>query len=194
MINYDSSKAQSLSQYIKKIPFNIAYEAHSTDYQNPNAYMALVKDHFAILKVGPQLTFAMREALFALSHIEQHYIDADKCANLPQVLESEMLANSKYWQKFYQVEESEALLYRRFSYSDRIRYYWNTEQVELAVAKLMSNLTTITMPLPLISQYMPEQYQQIRNGLLKNCPRELAIHKIMQVTSTYAAACHQTNH
>lgn len=49
----------------------MVYEAHSTDYQTQTAYQELVRDHFAILKVGPALTFALREAIFALAQIEQ---------------------------------------------------------------------------------------------------------------------------
>ena len=45
------------------------FEAHSTDYQPPEALAALVRDGFAILKVGPGLTFALREALYGLDHI-----------------------------------------------------------------------------------------------------------------------------
>ena len=44
------------------------FEAHSTDYQPPEALAALVRDGFAILKVGPGLTFALREALYGLDH------------------------------------------------------------------------------------------------------------------------------
>ena len=47
------------------------FEAHSTDYQTEDALRALVEDHFAILKVGPELTFAFREAVFALAAIER---------------------------------------------------------------------------------------------------------------------------
>lgn len=52
----------------------MVYEAHSTDYQTQAAYRELVRDHFAILKVGPALTFALREAIFALAQIEQELI------------------------------------------------------------------------------------------------------------------------
>ena len=31
----------------------MVFEAHSTDYQSRSALAALVRDHFAILKVGP---------------------------------------------------------------------------------------------------------------------------------------------
>ena len=47
----------------------LVFEAHSTDYQPGGSLKALVRDGFAILKVGPGLTFALREALYALEHI-----------------------------------------------------------------------------------------------------------------------------
>ena len=53
----------------------IVFEAHSTDYQTPAALAALVRDHFAILKVGPGVTFALREALWALDAIEREWIE-----------------------------------------------------------------------------------------------------------------------
>ncbi|OKY26210.1 D-tagatose-bisphosphate aldolase, class II, non-catalytic subunit [Thalassotalea sp. PP2-459] len=190
IIDYNAKKAQSLSQFIKTVP-NIVFEAHSTDYQKPSAYKALVADHFAILKVGPQLTFAMREALFALSFIEQAYIEPERQANLMAVFEAEMQENPGYWQKFYQVAPEKEMFYRQYSYSDRIRYYWNTVRVEQAVQVLLENLTKNAIPLPLISQFLPEQYQALREGEIQNCPHDLVVHKIMQVTEVYANACNQ---
>lgn len=189
IIDYQSEKAQQLSQCIFDFD-NIAFEAHSTDYQNPQAYKDLVKDHFAILKVGPQLTYAMREALFALTYIEDILIPAEQQSCLRQVCESQMLEAPKNWQKFYQVPASKGLLYRRYSYSDRIRYYWNDERIDAALHALLNNLSAIDIPLPLISQFLPEQYQAIRAGKLTIDPKELVLHKIMQVTEVYAQACY----
>ena len=62
----------------------LIFEAHSTDYQTPAALAALVRDHFAILKVGPALTFALREALWALDCIEREWIDSDAGVRLPR--------------------------------------------------------------------------------------------------------------
>ncbi|MEN1515347.1 class II D-tagatose-bisphosphate aldolase non-catalytic subunit, partial [Pseudomonas aeruginosa] len=71
-IHYQAQEAQALAQWIEKT--KMVYEAHSTDYQTQAAYRELVRDHFAILKVGPALTFALREAIFALAQIEQELI------------------------------------------------------------------------------------------------------------------------
>ena len=56
----------------------LVFEAHSTDYQTEAALRALVERHFAILKVGPGLTFALREALFALAAIEAELLPAER--------------------------------------------------------------------------------------------------------------------
>ncbi|MDN3378742.1 MULTISPECIES: D-tagatose-bisphosphate aldolase, class II, non-catalytic subunit [unclassified Pseudoalteromonas] len=188
VFDYDSSKAQQLKQYIQTVD-RIAFEAHSTDYQTPVAYKQLINDHFAILKVGPELTFALREALFALSHIEDALVDTEQCSHLRTVIDADMQQFPKNWQRFYQVDSSLQKLYRRFSFSDRIRYYWGQQGNQNAVETLFSNLQTQPIPLPLLSQYMPLQYLAIRNGSLENNPKSLVLHHIMQVTSRYADAC-----
>jgi D-tagatose-1,6-bisphosphate aldolase subunit GatZ/KbaZ len=70
VIDYVPAKAGSLSRSIEAVP-GMVFEAHSTDYQTPAALRALVRDHFAILKVGPGATFALREALWSLSDIAE---------------------------------------------------------------------------------------------------------------------------
>mgnify|MGYP002140241092 CR=1 FL=1 len=70
VIDYDRAKAARLSRALDGQP-HIVFEAHSTDYQTPKALKALVEDHFAILKVGPGVTFALREAFWALDAIER---------------------------------------------------------------------------------------------------------------------------
>ena len=73
IFDYDRAAAAELSRFITTQP-GLVYEAHSTDYQTPAALRALVEDHFAILKVGPALTFAYREAVFALELIEREWL------------------------------------------------------------------------------------------------------------------------
>jgi D-tagatose-1,6-bisphosphate aldolase subunit GatZ/KbaZ len=81
---------------------SLVFEAHSTDYQTPQALQQLVRDHFAILKVGPALTFAMREALFALAAIEEELLPAHKRSGLRNVMENVMLDRPDFWQSHYQ--------------------------------------------------------------------------------------------
>ncbi len=188
IIDYQSEKAQALKACIETIP-NIVYEAHSSDYQNDDAYVALIKDHFGILKVGPQLTSAMREAIFALSYIEEELIPVEQRSHIRDVCEQEMLEDPKNWQRFYPVPASKGTLYRRYSYSDRIRYYWCQPRIQKAVDCLFKNLTNSGIPLPLLSQFLPEQYRAIRNNTLIATPQELVKSKIKQVTQSYAQAC-----
>ena len=72
VIDYRSEKARHLSKCLDGLP-NLVFEAHSTDYQTEGALRALVRDHFAILKVGPAVTFALREAIWALDRIEREW-------------------------------------------------------------------------------------------------------------------------
>jgi len=188
IIDYQSEKALSLKEYITTIP-NIVYEAHSSDYQNDTAYVELIQDHFGILKVGPQLTLALREALFALSYIEDELIPVELRSHLRTVCEQEMLESPKNWQRFYPVPASKGTLYRRYSYSDRIRYYWNQPRIQSAVTQLLDNLKREDIPSPLISQFLPEQYKAIRTNKLIPTPEALVKAKIKQVTESYASAC-----
>ena len=95
---------------------HLVFEAHSTDYQTPDAYHQLVRDHFAILKVGPALTFALREALFALAAIEEELVVAKACSGLRQVLEETMLDRPDFWRSHYQGSPNECRLARGYSY------------------------------------------------------------------------------
>ena len=185
--DFDVSQTKELTAFIKQVP-NMVYEAHSTDYQPVSAYAKLVNGHFAILKVGPQLTFALREALFALSHIEDELVAANESSKLREICEETMIDSPKYWEKYYESEKQEKV-YRRYSYSDRIRYYWNQPKMLSAVGTLIQNLSNLDLPLPLISQYLPLQYAAIRAGTLKNSPEALIRYHIMQVLKTYSLAC-----
>ncbi|QSX31205.1 class II D-tagatose-bisphosphate aldolase, non-catalytic subunit [Shewanella cyperi] len=163
----------------------LVFEAHSTDYQLPEHYGELVADHFAILKVGPELTFALREALFALDHIEELLVPVVKRAGLKAMCMDKMLAQPKYWQSFYtdpQLRDWQL----GFSYSDRIRYYW--PELALTIDKLLANLKE-PIPLPLISQYLPLQYPRVLRGLLPATGLELVLDHISLVLGRYADAC-----
>ena len=102
----------------------LVFEAHSTDYQPPESLARLVKDGFAILKVGPGLTFALREALYALDQIAAALYPGWCEHSLMAVMEAEMVANPTYWRSHYRGDPDDQRVLRHFSYSDRIRYYW----------------------------------------------------------------------
>ena len=77
------------------------FEAHSTDYQPAASLDALVRDGFAILKVGPWLTFALREALYGLDGVACVLDPASKEDGLPAAMEALMLKEPGNWRKYY---------------------------------------------------------------------------------------------
>ncbi|PSU42436.1 tagatose-bisphosphate aldolase [Photobacterium frigidiphilum] len=188
VIDYCSEKAQALSDVVNHHD-HLIFEAHSTDYQTDKAYKALVDDHFAILKVGPALTFAMREALFNLCDIEAEIVPKAHCSNLKEQIEKQMCDAPEYWNKYYQGNESQQRFARCYSFSDRIRYYWPDQNIHAAQSKLFDNLTRAGIPLPLLSQYLPEQFHAVREGQISADPKTLVLEKIRQVLRSYAKAC-----
>ena len=78
---------------------------------------------------------------------------------------------------------------RRYSYSDRVRYYWNAPQALDAVQKLMTNLRDVTIPETLLSAYLPEQYHAVRAGRLQPRALPLILDSIRTVLRPYASAC-----
>ena len=188
VIDYRSEKAAALSKMVEAYD-TLLFEAHSTDYQTPQSLRQLVKDHFAILKVGPALTFALREALFSLSAIEEELLPVKATSGLRQVLESVMLDRPEYWQSHYHGDGNARRLARGYSYSDRVRYYWPDSQIDDAFERLVRNLAEEPIPLPLISQYLPLQYVKVREGALNATPRELILDHIQDILRHYHNAC-----
>ena len=189
VIAFDPAKASALSRLVETQP-HMVYEAHSTDYQSPQHLGALVKGHFAILKVGPWLTFALREACWALDAIEQEWIAPDKRANLRSTLLAAMRDKPDYWKKYYATEPRQQALDCQYSLSDRIRYYWPTPSVANTLNVLIDNLESTPPPLTLLSQYMPIQFKAVMAGEIRLNIRELIFHKISEVLEQYSAACY----
>jgi D-tagatose-1,6-bisphosphate aldolase subunit GatZ/KbaZ len=173
---------------------DLVFEAHSTDYQRPEHLRELVEDHWAILKVGPALTFAMREALFALAAVETELVPRTSRSNLVEVVERRMLAEPGYWEEYYHGDPRAQRTARRYSYSDRLRYYWADAEVDAARRTLLDNLDRTGVPLPLISQFLPGQYDRIRAGQLEPVARDLVIDRIRDALRPYAGACRTNDH
>ncbi|MCK5737296.1 MAG: class II D-tagatose-bisphosphate aldolase, non-catalytic subunit [Spirochaetaceae bacterium] len=188
VFDFDTENATQLSHALDDIP-NLVFEAHSTDYQTPSALSSMTEKHFCIQKVGPWLTFAWREALFALASIEDELIEEGKTSGLKQILEKVMLENSKYWLKYYPGSEREQLIKRKYSYSDRSRYYWPENSLISAVNQLFTNLRNHVLPATLLSQFMPNQYHAWRQGVLDLDPQNLAEFHVREVLKVYSAAC-----
>ena len=185
---YDREKAQSLSRALDN--YRLVYEVHSTDYQTGQSLKRLVEDHFCILKVGPALSYAYREALFSLAKIEKelNYRIAP-LSNLEETVEKVMLeSRPNYWEKYYHGTEDEIRLARKFSLSDRVRYYWPHKELESAVGKLFNNLSA-GIPLTLVSQYMPHLFMLLCEGAIGKSPYDLVIAHIRNTLEIYAKAC-----
>ncbi|HEV7624119.1 MAG TPA: D-tagatose-bisphosphate aldolase, class II, non-catalytic subunit [Amnibacterium sp.] len=188
VVDYDPAATTALRRVLDDEP-DLVFEAHSTDYQLPEALAALVRDGWAVLKVGPGLTFALREALLALSVVERELVPAGERADLPAVIERRMLAEPGQWERYYEGTADEQRIARRYSYSDRLRYYWPDPEIAAAEERLLGNLERTLVPLPLISQVLPDQYLRVRRGELAPEPRELVIDKVRDALRPYAAAC-----
>jgi D-tagatose-1,6-bisphosphate aldolase subunit GatZ/KbaZ len=188
VIDYERSATVELRRVLDNEE-HLVFEAHSTDYQRPAQLRELVEDHWAVLKVGPGLTFAMREALFALTFIENELIPRPSRSNLVEVIERRMLANPDYWQGYYGGDSIAQRTARRYSYSDRLRYYWADDEVDAARRTLLSNLDRAGIPMPLISQFLPYQYDRIRAGELEPVAQSLVIDRIRDAMRPYSRAC-----
>lgn len=189
VIDYDPAAARSLSQAIEQVP-GMVFEAHSTDYQTRAALAALVRDHFAILKVGPGLTFALREALWALDAIEREWIAPERRAGLRDVVIARMRAQPQHWRRYYHGDGHALTVDLHYSLSDRMRYYWPDPEIETARQQLFDNLRADPPPISLISQYLPHALLALRNGDATVDPLSLAMAHIHAVLDDYHNACH----
>jgi D-tagatose-1,6-bisphosphate aldolase subunit GatZ/KbaZ len=188
VIDYDPQKAASLCKAIATVD-GIVFEAHSTDYQSPAALAGLVRDHFAILKVGPGVTFALREALWALHAIEAETIDAADRADLRGVVLARMRAAPGHWQTYYHMTGHALELQMQYSLSDRVRYYWPDPQVASAQQRLFDNVRR-TPPSPsLVSQYLPLARAALRGQRCAADPHALVLAHIGTVLDAYHGAC-----
>lgn len=91
---YNSDAAKNLTDALKKHE-GLIFEGHTTDYQSQKCLSDMCRDGIAILKVGPSLTNAYREALFILALIEDELIEEDKRSNFITVCDEAMLADPK---------------------------------------------------------------------------------------------------
>ena len=187
IIDYHAHEARQLSAFIRD-DTNLVFEAHSTDYQTPGNLASLVHDHFAILKVGPALTFALRETLWALADMEKEWSTEQDCSHFKEVVLQVMEDNPVYWGKYY-CDPHTRQYDLQFSLSDRIRYYWNHAEIQRAQERMLANLDMNKPPLALLSQYLPRQYEEIRAGRLRYSAHEILLHAVGLVIRQYGAAC-----
>jgi D-tagatose-1,6-bisphosphate aldolase subunit GatZ/KbaZ len=190
IFQYDPQKAKALTGALKNVP-GIAFEGHSTDYQGPENLAGMVRDGVAILKVGPALTFALREGLFLLEAIEEILIHESKRSGFKKNLLSEMSSSKQYWEKYYSGTPEEIEYKKLYSYSDRCRYYLPADGVQKSMETLFKNIPAV--PPALLSQFLPAQYRRFIAGKLQNDPLSILYDRIADVYSDYAAACGYIN-
>ncbi|PVA06756.1 class II D-tagatose-bisphosphate aldolase non-catalytic subunit [Thalassorhabdomicrobium marinisediminis] len=130
-IDRDPGFLAALSDYPQ-----VCLEAHSTDYQDDAVYPRLAELGFAFQKVGPALTFAYRDAVYALDQVQDS-------PHLRAVMERLMLADPSYWQGHYHGSDAEKAAQRHDGLADRIRYYWPQPDAQAAIAKLQANVNAM---------------------------------------------------
>ena len=187
VIPFQPNAATPLSKFIAGVP-GLVFEAHSTDYQSEAHLAALVTGHFAILKVGPWLTFALREALFSLALLEDELVRLGTLArgsNLRAVVAGVMTREPKFWRAYY---TGDVEFKKSYSYSDRIRYYWAFPEVEASVQALLGHLD-IDIGQALIGQFFPDALAAVQSGSVRPRGRDLVLHRVDKVLGVYARAC-----
>jgi D-tagatose-1,6-bisphosphate aldolase subunit GatZ/KbaZ len=193
VFEYDRNRAADLFTAAKQHT-DLILEATASDYQRPEHLRQLVEDGVSVLKVGPALTFAMRECLFALECMEKEIFGWTYKARLSQLgtfLDKAMRDNPVHWQSDFNGSPQDLYLALKYSRLDHTRHYWRVPMVADAVDFLIKNLKQVKIPLTLISQYLPRQYAEIREGRLKADPEEMIQASIRMVLKDYSAAVYR---
>jgi D-tagatose 6-phosphate 4-epimerase len=186
VVAYEPAAAQRLGAGLRDLP--MLFEAHSTDYQTPQALVALVKDGFGILKVGPGLTFALREALYGLDHCAD-LLFLDRPTSLRSKMEAIMRAEPVHWQKYCHGSVAVQALQRHFGYSDRIRYYWQAPVAQRAVADLLGRFGPTPVPETLVSQHLAAAWPEVTSGRLIPTAPALLRAAVTRSLAPYLDAC-----
>lgn len=182
VLPYAHEKVRKLKDLIDPHP-NLVFEGHSTDYQPYSVLRQMVEDGIVILKVGPALTFALREALVALYHIEELLLGGETTrekSNFLETLKEAMLGDPSHWVKHYSPSDPDLHWKLIFSFYDRSRYYLYDKKVQKSASVLVRNLREKSVPPPLLSQYMPGQFSKVLEGRLTPDPEELILDKISE--------------
>ena len=190
---YDRDAARNLCAKLADYP-QVAFEGHSTDYQSAQCLREMVEDGIIILKVGPALTYGLREALFALTMMERELVPPQEQAYLIETLEEAMMENPNNWQKHYHGDFKQLGLARKYSFSDRARYYIGGAKMVETQEKLFANLRKYPVPMNMLHQYMPLQYEKVRSGKLALDPKALALDGVAQFMADYEYAAGWVKH
>jgi D-tagatose-1,6-bisphosphate aldolase subunit GatZ/KbaZ len=100
-----------------------------------------------------------------------------------------MRSDPRHWRAWYEGDDEEAVrLRRRFSLSDRCRYYWTRPEVQAALGRLHANLEGRRLPRGLVSQYLPDAAGAVA-GDEPGLPGRLERWHVRRVLDRYARAC-----
>ena len=144
-----------------------------------------------MLKVGPWLTFAFRQAVLGLEAVEREWLGGRRpvtLSGLRDALEAVMDADPRHWAGHHRPDEVALRAVRAFGFSDRVRYYWPAPRVQAALSRLLANLRGFPPPLPLLCQYLPVQYEAVRGGEIRADPEDLVRDAVRDVLRVYARA------
>jgi len=153
VVEFDKAAAAPLAQALAEHP-SIAFEAHSTDFQSDAALADLVALGCAVLKVGPELTFAFREAAFALAAIERPFSGLGD-SEIVRALEAAMEAEPADWRPYVVAGPNERID-RLFGLSDRVRYYWGKPGVRAALQALVQRVGAAPVRAGVLRQFCGE--------------------------------------
>ncbi len=157
----------------------LVLEAHSTDYQRPRALRRLAEWGFGFLKVGPALTFAVRQALYSL---DQALTYGGQGVGLFDRMERVMLDDDQHWRQHYDPHDK---LARHFGLSDRIRYYWTAPRAQRAVAALRVQVQTARLPDPVLRQVFAPHVLDRADQLAGPLDQRLIDASVEQVLDAY---------
>jgi len=152
-------------------------------YQSTAALADLVKNHFFFLKVGPELTFRFREAIWALASIEDAVVAGSK-SQIRETFEARMTDDPGYWKDYYSGPEDELRILRTYSYSDRIRYYWSDPEIAKSLEHLLENLDQTALPETIVSQ----AFTGLEFGEMPTTAPELISRHVQRCVSRYFKA------
>ncbi|HVO20394.1 MAG TPA: class II D-tagatose-bisphosphate aldolase, non-catalytic subunit [Anaeromyxobacter sp.] len=188
VVVYERSRAAPLRAALPGLG-RLVYEAHSTDHQPPEALAALVEDGFAILKIGPALTFAMREALYALDHVAEVLFEVPPGETLRAAMERLMIREPRHWAPYAHGTSGEQRVLRHYGLSDRLRYYWPFPEATAAVELLLHRLQGRSVPRALVSQYLPLLHEEVAGGHLPATPQRMVLASMERIFRGFLAPC-----